>query len=136
MSRTMTLAFKDMLAQSSTLWDISTYGGVLCDCQLTEGVPAFRFVDIPGRSRPLDVSRAATGNMAYSGAVHTYRVALIGNDTIANNETAAQNIITRVNGKKCQVNDPFSTYVCECAVTSHERIGEYVMLTITATETS
>lgn len=107
-------------------------GGILQDSRLTPAQPLQKFVEIPGRSKPLDISRAATGNMAYSSEVREYDVAIVGNDNIAGNDNQGRTLVNFVNGKVITITDHASTYDAECSITKYERVGEYVLLTIQA----
>ena len=133
MSRSMTLTF----TTNSHTYDIATYGGVLSDATFMPRQPILRFVEITGRSQPLDISRAATGSMTYTSAVYTYVVSIVGSDTISANNSNARLLVAYINGKVCEVaSGPDGTYDAEVAVTNYERVGEFVRITIECTEVS
>lgn len=130
MSRDMTLTF----TVGESVFSIATFGGVLSDMAYTPPQPIQRFVEIPGRSQPLDISRAATGTMTYTHAVYTYVVSFIGYDGFNMNDRYAKLFVEDINGKICDVNGPYDNdYTAEVAVTNYEALGEFVRITIECT---
>lgn len=133
MSRDMSLVF----SSNSNTFDIADYGGVLTDSAYKPELPVYKYVDIPGREFPLDISRAATGNLNYEPPVHSFTVAFVGRDSIAANDAQAQIFVLSVNGKTMGIQalgvseyDSFNV-----SVTGYERVGEYVKVTIEAVMT-
>lgn len=126
-----------VFSSASNTFDIADYGGVLVDSAYKPAQPVYKYVEIPGREFPLDISRAATGNLNYDMATCTFVVAFVGGDSIAANDAQAQLFVLSVNGKTMGISalgvsedDSFNV-----SVTGYERVGEYVRITIEAVMT-
>lgn len=121
---------------NSTEYDIANYNGVLQAYRFTPREPIFRFVEIPGRSEPIDISRAATGNMTYTNAKHEIDVAVVDSNLLSENLSLAQFLADAVNGNIAEVEVSGQTFTAEVACTKFEFVGEFVLLTFTCTEVS
>ena len=128
MSRDMTLTFSD----GNITIDIANFGAILQDSRFMPAQPITKFVEVPGRAKPLNISRVANGYMTYDSAYHEYDVAFISNSTIAANNANAKNFCNGINGKLLEVSDFSGTYDAEVSVTKFDRVGEYVLMTIRA----
>lgn len=130
MSTDRTLTFSD----GTYTYDIADRGGFLQNIRYTPRKPIQKFVEVPGRTKPLDISRAATGNMGYTPATWEYDVAFIGTESMATNDYRARAIESLINGEIMTVQDFSGTHEAEIAVTRHEHVGRYTTITIQATE--
>jgi hypothetical protein len=123
----MTLTFSD----GTNTYSIATYGGILSAVRYTPPQPIQQFVDVPGRSTPIDISRTATGYIGFGSAVYEYDVAIVGYDNIAQNDAQASNLASYLNGNYLAVSDALSnSYNGEVSITSYTFLGEYVIMTI------
>lgn len=114
---------------------ISYYNAVLSDVRYTPKQPIIKTVEIPGRSAPLDISRAATGTMGYTAALYEFDVSFVGSAALVTNAYNATDLMGFVNGQYCTVtyksgNTSIGVINGEVSVTKYEYVGAYVLLTI------
>ena len=116
-------------------YSLNVSGGVLTDYRYFPKQPVLKFVEIPGRSEPLDISLAATGSMQYTSARHEmdctfYKWSALG----YSNDYYASTFMNNVNGKRALVEVNNESFTAEVSVADFQYLGDCVMVTFDCTE--
>lgn len=132
--RDMSLSFSTE-SDGGTSYNIASYYMILGNVTRTPRQPIYNFVEVPGRAYPLDLSRAASGQIAWTREVLEFELWCLSSSetaaTIYSSMQWARAFERAVNGKRLYVHCSDvaawdETFYAEVSVTSVEYVGEYV----------